>query len=188
MKHVILITALFMVTALAPAKEVKTGALTLNVPDTWVQEKVRSAMRAAQFIVPGPDAKQEEVGELVIFYFGPQQGGTVDANIQRWVGQFVEKGRDVKKDQGDSVNGQYNLVNITGTYNKPFGPPICPPEHTDSWLSDVSHYREYAQRKLLSEIDRPSQNGHRSRRGHEKGNRYKVSVNLSCLASIILPA
>ena len=36
MKHVILITALFMITALAPAKEVKTGALTLNIPDTWV--------------------------------------------------------------------------------------------------------------------------------------------------------
>ena len=125
MKHVILITALFMITALAAAKEVKTGALTLNVPDTWVQEKVKSAMRAAQFIVPGPDAKQEEAGELVIFYFGPQQGGTVDANIQRWVGQFVEKGRDVKKDQGDSANGQYNLVNITGTYNKPFGPPFA---------------------------------------------------------------
>lgn len=124
MKHVILITALFMITALAPAKEVKTGPLTLNIPDTWVQEKVRTAMRAAQFVVPGSDAKPEEAGELVIFYFGPQQGGKVDANIQRWVGQFVEKGRDVKKAQGDSANGQYNLVNITGTYNKPFGPPI----------------------------------------------------------------
>ncbi len=125
MKHVILIIALFMITSLAQAKEIKTGALTLDIPDTWVQEKVRSAMRAAQFVVPGSDAKPEEVGELVIFYFGPQQGGTVDANIQRWIDQFVEKGRDVKKDQGDSANGQYNLVNITGTYNKPFGPPFA---------------------------------------------------------------
>ena len=96
MKHVILIIALFMITSLAQAKEIKTGALTLDIPDTWVQEKVRSAMRAAQF-----------------------------ANIQRWIDQFVEKGRDVKKDQGDSANGQYNLVNITGTYNKPFGPPFA---------------------------------------------------------------
>ena len=37
MKYVIPITALFMITALAPAKEVKTGALTLNVPALYVR-------------------------------------------------------------------------------------------------------------------------------------------------------
>ena len=139
-------------------------------------------MRAAQFIVPGPDAKPEEAGELVIFYFGSQQGGTVDANIQRWVGQFVEKGRDVKKDQGDSANGQYNLVNITGTYNKPFGPPFArqskPAPGYQMLAITVNTSKGNYFLKLTGPVKTVSGRG----RGHEKGNRYKVIVNLSAIA------
>lgn len=46
------------------------------------------------------------------------------ANIDRWVGQFAEKGRTAKESKGTSANGAYDLVSVTGTYNKPVGPPI----------------------------------------------------------------
>lgn len=120
--------ALFLCAGLAQAetktKAVAAGDLKLNIPETWAQEKVRSNMRVAQFSVPAAD-KKGEAAELVIFYFGRQSGGGVEANIERWIGQFEAEGRDAKRDKGDSANGKYNLVNIVGTYNKPIGPPFA---------------------------------------------------------------
>jgi hypothetical protein len=52
-------------------------------------------MRAAQFGVPGKDGKP--AGECVFFYFGPGQGGGVQANVQRWLGQFSEKPKPKQK-------------------------------------------------------------------------------------------
>ena len=42
-------------------------------------------MRAAEYGVEG-DAQ----AELSVFYFGPGQGGAVDANIARWLGQLTQ--------------------------------------------------------------------------------------------------
>jgi len=41
-------------------------------------------MRRAQYKVPG-DAGD---GECVVFYFGPGQGGSAQANAERWASQF----------------------------------------------------------------------------------------------------
>lgn len=97
--------------------EIKAGGITLDVPATWKQEQPTSSMRLAQFTVPG------EV-EMVVFHFGAQGAGGVEANIQRWVGQFAEDGRDVKRSQGTSPQGDFIRVAITGTYNAPIGPPM----------------------------------------------------------------
>ena len=109
--------------ASSPAKEVKTGDLTLNVPETWTQQKSTSLMRIAQFAVP-PAEGDREGGEYVVFYFGADQGGTVEDNINRWIGQFEEKGREVKRETGDSANGKFTSLVITGTYKKPVGAPM----------------------------------------------------------------
>lgn len=57
------------------------------VPMAWEPQIPSSNMRAAQYRVPGV-AKGED-GELVVFYFGKGQGGTVQANIERWASQFT---------------------------------------------------------------------------------------------------
>ena len=104
-------------------KEVKTGALTLIIPEAWTQQKSTSLMRIAQFTVPAAEGDQEG-GEYVVFYFGADQGGTVEDNINRWIGQFEEKGREVKRETGDSANGKFTSLVITGTYKKPVGIPM----------------------------------------------------------------
>ncbi len=43
-------------------------------------------MRKANYTVPG--AEGNDAAELIVFFFGPGQGGGVDANIDRWVTQF----------------------------------------------------------------------------------------------------
>ena len=44
-------------------------------------------MRAATYRIPAAKGDTEGA-ELAVFYFGQGQGGAVDANVKRWVGQF----------------------------------------------------------------------------------------------------
>ena len=112
----------------AKKKEVKTveveikGGLKLNVPETWKQSKPSSRLRLAQFAIPKVKGDTED-GELAVFNFGP--GGSPKANIDRWIGQFQSVEREVKVKQGEIEAGKYFFVEITGTYNKPIGPPIA---------------------------------------------------------------
>lgn len=50
-------------------------------------------MQKARYLVP-PAAGDPEGATVTVFYFGPGMGGSVEANIDRWVGQF--KGVDPK--------------------------------------------------------------------------------------------
>lgn len=59
------------------------GHLTYQIPGAWKQEPPENNMRLAQAKIPGPGGE----AEFAVFYFGPGQGGGVDANIQRWLGQ-----------------------------------------------------------------------------------------------------
>ena len=56
------------------------------VPPAWVERPATSSMRLAEFDVPRTDGTQVEV---VVYYFGPGQGGSADANIARWRAQFT---------------------------------------------------------------------------------------------------
>jgi hypothetical protein len=103
-------------------REVKIESLTLNIPQSWEQTPPSNKLRKAQFNIPKAKGDKEGV-ELAIFSFGG--GGSARANIERWVGQFESKGRKSKITSGDSPQGQYIFVDITGTYKMSIGPPIA---------------------------------------------------------------
>ena len=73
----------------------KVSVQTFTKPAKWVEQKIASRMRAAQFGVPGKDGKV--AGECVFFYFGPGQSGGAQANLQRWVGQFAPNPKPLVK-------------------------------------------------------------------------------------------
>jgi hypothetical protein len=56
------------------------------VPPSLVARPSTSSMRLAEFSVPRTDGTSAEV---IVFYFGEGQGGSVDANIARWSAQFT---------------------------------------------------------------------------------------------------
>ena len=95
-----------------------------TAPASWRQEAARS-MRAATYSIPASKGDSEGA-ECAVFYFGPGQGGSVDANVQRWVGQFeTSDGKPLsppaaKKDQ---VNGlTVTRLDLQGTYLASMGP------------------------------------------------------------------
>jgi gluconolactonase len=122
----VLSSAVLSAMLLAPAmaadtKEVEVDKLKLAVPTTWESEKPSNRLRLAQFVIPKAEG-DSEAGELVI---SPPIGGTPEANIQRWIGQFEADGREAKMTEGTAPDGKYILVNLKGTFKKSIGPPIA---------------------------------------------------------------
>ena len=68
----------------APSTSSGATQLTWAVDDGWVQVAPSNSMRLFQYRLPGEAGD----GELVVFYFGPGQGGDPMANAARWAGQF----------------------------------------------------------------------------------------------------
>ncbi|MEZ5312466.1 MAG: hypothetical protein R2862_01850 [Thermoanaerobaculia bacterium] len=64
------------------------SGLTFDLPAAWQRDTPSSAMRLAQATVPGAAG----AGELAVFYFGPGQGGGVENNFERWLGQVQSDG------------------------------------------------------------------------------------------------
>lgn len=100
---------------------VKARDLELKVPAAWQQEDPASRLRLAQFKIKAVEGDSEGA-ELVVFNFGG--GGQIEANIKRWIEQFQSEGRQVRIASGDSTQGKYVFVDVSGTYNKPEGPPV----------------------------------------------------------------
>jgi len=105
-------------------REVKMRFLTLDVPESWKQRETASDMRLGELEIP-PAEGDKEPAELIVYYFGAQGAGTRKANIDRWIGQFEAEGRQAKVLAGKARAGEYSLVDVTGTYQKPVGPPVA---------------------------------------------------------------
>ena len=76
-------------------------------------------MRTAQFALPHAAGDTQDA-ELVVYYFGGS-GGTVEANIERWLGQMQQPdgkpSSAVAQRQKRTVNGlAVTLVDVAGTY------------------------------------------------------------------------
>ncbi len=102
------------------------GGIQWKAPSQWKAQADRP-MRAATFTVPAA-AGDSEPGEMAIFYFGQGQGGTVEANVQRWIGQFQNTtGPALRSTQ--KINGfGVTIIELAGAYL--FSPTPMSPEKT----------------------------------------------------------
>jgi|WetSurMetagenome_2_1015567.scaffolds.fasta_scaffold30292_2 hypothetical protein len=90
-----------------------------QAPKRWGVQGPRD-MRVATYNIPPAEGDAEQ-GECAVFYFGDNAGGTVDANIDRWIGQFEATGMPARSEK--EVGGmKVTLVQIAGAYLSPSGP------------------------------------------------------------------
>lgn len=93
--------------------------LAWDLPSRWADAGPRE-MRFATYTVP-PAHGTEEAGECAVFYFGPTQGGGVDDNINRWIGQFEHPSQPQRSTK--TINGfEVRRVEVKGDYLAPSGP------------------------------------------------------------------
>ena len=93
------------------------ASLTFTAPAQWKAVTVSSPMRVAQWALPHVAGDAQD-GELVIYYFGGQ-GGSLEANVERWIGQMQQpdgRARAAKR-ESRTINGlRVTLVDLSGTY------------------------------------------------------------------------
>ncbi|MBI2313737.1 MAG: hypothetical protein HYU77_14650 [Betaproteobacteria bacterium] len=91
------------------------------VPKAWVRQQPANTMRLVQLQAPGKSAGDN--AEVIVFYFGIG-GGSVQANVDRWVSQFsTPDGKPVKPVVNKfKVSGmQVTSVELNGTYARGVG-------------------------------------------------------------------
>ncbi len=100
------------------------AGLEFTAPEGWEKQKPASTMRKAEFKAPGKEG--EEAAEVSFFFFGEGQGGSVEANVDRWYGQFEEpKDRiEAKSETVERDGKKVTLVRARGTFLS--GPPVGP--------------------------------------------------------------
>ncbi len=64
----------------------------MDVPSTWKLQPAANPMRVAEFELP-TTADDSEAPSLIVFFFGVGGGGGVEANMDRWRGQFDDGGK-----------------------------------------------------------------------------------------------
>ncbi len=110
-----------------PAVQVTVGPDTVTllgyhaeVPSGWVARTPSSTMRLAEFVTgaTGPAA------DVVAYFFGPAQGGSVDDNLTRWKGQFSNPdGSELVPRVTRETSGPFPLTiaEYRGTYARGIG-------------------------------------------------------------------
>ena len=101
------------------------GNLNFSAPSEWIEESPSSPMRRAQYRLPRAEGDAEDA-ELVVFHF-PGQGGSVQANMDRWIGQFSKEDGSAAADSAkiskrESGNVPLTILDVEGTYSPAGGP------------------------------------------------------------------
>ena len=104
------------------------AGLRWDAPANWKSEGSRP-MRLNTYEVP-PTAGDSAGAECGVYYFGPGQGGSVEANIDRWVGQFQQPNgkpsKDAAKVEKRTIHGlKVTTVDVSGAYTG-MGGPMAP--------------------------------------------------------------
>ena len=93
--------------------------LTFTAPAAWHSRPAASTMRVAEFVVPKAAGDPEDA-ELVVYFFGVTVG-SVNSNVDRWIGQMQQPDGSASKDKArrdaQTINGlKVTTVDLAGTY------------------------------------------------------------------------
>ena len=127
-----------LVPAIATAQEAAAAdtvtfadAYSMDIPDAWVKKEPRSRIVEHEFAVPAVEGDKTD-GRVTMM----GAGGSVTANIDRWIGQFAQPDSSDTKQRAkvtrkDIDDMEVHVVDISGTYKDrprgPFGPAVDQP-------------------------------------------------------------
>lgn len=95
------------------------GKLALKAPEAWKKVQPKSRIIEAEFEIPA--AKDDALpGRLTAM----GAGGTVEANIERWAGQFAGSVKP-KVEKKTIAGSEVHLVDLVGTYKDTPGGPFA---------------------------------------------------------------
>lgn len=99
------------------------GGFSLAAPEGWKRVQPKSSIVETEFAIPS-EGEGEQPGRMTVM----GAGGSVEANVERWFGQFSQPDGSATKDKAATkklklAGCQVTLVDIAGTYkDAPAGP------------------------------------------------------------------
>lgn len=102
------------------------ATLKFDVPQGWVTKPPASSMRVAEFSLPKAEGDAEDAGATV-YFFGAGQGGSVEANLTRWMDQMSQPdgapSKSVAKTTTFTAHSlKITVVDVAGTYTAEMSP------------------------------------------------------------------
>jgi len=95
---------------------VDIDGLKSSVPDSWKKGMPTNSMQHAVFTLPKADGDPED-GTLTVYFFGPNGGGTADANIKRWKDMFkAPAGEKAKVEKFKVGDVDVTSIDLGGTF------------------------------------------------------------------------
>jgi hypothetical protein len=96
------------------------ATLKYTAPAGWASKPPSSSMRVAEFVLPRADGDKDDAS-LVVYFFSATGGGSVQANVDRWISQMAQPdgraSKDIAKTSTMTVNGlKVSDVDVSGTY------------------------------------------------------------------------
>jgi len=113
---------------------VADGKLKLQVPGHWTKETPKFDMIESEFKIPATEGESLP-GRVTIM----ASGGPVEANIDRWIGQFQQPdGKDTKDktkiEKKTISHATVHIVEISGTYLDAAGGPQGPKTERENYM------------------------------------------------------
>ena len=133
------------------------AGLNWTAPAGWKAEAERPMRLATYTVAPG--------AECGIYFFGAGQGGSVDANLDRWIGQFLQAdGKPSKaaaKIAKRTIHGwPVTTVDVSGAYTG-MGGPTAKTGARSAGLSDAGAIVEGPQGSMFLQVYRSGQDHRR---------------------------
>lgn len=106
------------------AFSIAEGSLSLETPKSWKQVPPKSRIVEAEFQVPG--AAEADAGRMTVM----GAGGSIEANIDRWFGQFSQPDGSATKEHATTkklkiAGCDVTVVDVSGTYKDMPGGPFA---------------------------------------------------------------
>lgn len=113
-----------------PRETVSPGELALvqapgvqfAIPADWRRVEPESSMRSLQFAIPAEEGAE---AEFVLFYFGPEGGGSVDENLERWASQMKQPDGSSPLDRATIERTEINGLKLASVYAEGTYAPIA---------------------------------------------------------------
>lgn len=101
--------------------ELAGGKLVLETPADWKYVKPKMNMIQYEFSAPADAKKDEPSARITVM----AAGGSIDANIDRWRGQFEDLDKEkAKTEKFDAAGQTVHWVDLQGTYKDTMGGPM----------------------------------------------------------------
>jgi hypothetical protein len=96
------------------------ATLKYTAPAGWTVKTPATPSRVAEFGLPKATGDKDDAA-LVVYFFGSNGGGSVQANLDRWISQMAQPdgraSKDLAKTGTLTVNGlKVSTVDVSGTY------------------------------------------------------------------------